>query len=169
MQCMREWRSGNVGAFQAHVESSILSSRTNSLSVLLGLIDDAPVAGLAASGTWCILFVCKPSASTHAGMIRQTTSPLLSTPRSNCLCARTKPIHITPQRGTILANRTHHVGGLAMDCGSHGTIVAWSMLGSTATTCTKQTSLGLRRLVTARARAVIRSCVACGYSRYRRS
>ena len=24
----REWRSGNVGAFQAHVESSILSSRT---------------------------------------------------------------------------------------------------------------------------------------------
>ena len=25
---MREWRSGNVGAFQVHVESSILSSRT---------------------------------------------------------------------------------------------------------------------------------------------
>lgn len=30
IQDMREWRSGNVGAFQAHVESSILSSRTSS-------------------------------------------------------------------------------------------------------------------------------------------
>ena len=30
---MREWRSGNVGAFQAHVESSILSSRTKSLQI----------------------------------------------------------------------------------------------------------------------------------------